>query len=171
MGADIYLNSKFEKNFEVVAKEIEEAEKLFKMTAPQGIIDIANDEENAFDTMMVPLFEKQYSIGYFRDAYNSHSLLGNLGLSWTQVVSQRLDDGMLSVENCKWLLEEINNRRIGEEVAKEPIVSKLHSMFGNLNVTTELDAEKIEYLVKKKSKLANLLQDAIELNEPLYCSI
>ena len=45
------------------------------------------------------------------------------------------------------------------------------SFFGDTNSTIELDAEKIEYLVKKKSKLVNLLQDAIELNEPLYCSV
>ncbi len=171
MGADIYLNSKFNKNFEAVAKEIEEAEKLFKVTAPQSIMDTANDEENAFDAMMVPLLEKQYSVGYFRDAYNSHSLLGNLGLSWTQEVFDKLDDGMLSVENCKWLLQEINNRRIGEKVTKEPIVARLNNLFGDTNSTIELDAEKIEYLVKKKSKLVNLLQDAIELNEPLYCSV
>lgn len=171
MGADIYLNSKFNKNFDAVAKEIEEVEKLFKVTAPQGIMDTANDEENAFDAMMVPLFEKQYSVGFFRDAYNSYSLLGNLGLSWTQEVFDRLEDGILSVENCKWLLGEINNRRLGEQVIKEPIVARLENLLGNVNAIVELDADKIEYLVKKKSKLVNLLQDAIELNEPLYCSI
>ena len=57
------------------------------------------------------------------------------------------------------------------EVTEEPIVARLHSMFGDVSSTVELDAEKIEHLVKKKSKLANLLQDAIELKESLYCSI
>jgi hypothetical protein len=172
MGADIYLKSKFDKNFDNVQKEIDEAETLYKVTAQHSIIDVANGEESPYDTIIIPLLEKQHSVGYFRDAYNSYSLLGNLGMSWTHEVYERLDDkSMLSVENCKWLLEEINNRRIGEEVTKEPIVARLHSMFGDVSSTVELDAEKIEHLVKKKSKLANLLQDAIELKESLYCSI
>ena len=50
-------------------------------------------------------------------------------------------------------------------------MSSLFNALGLEKSDVELDAEKIEYFVKKKSMLVNLLLDAIELNEPLYCSI
>ena len=46
MGADIYLNSKFEKNYEEVQKEIDELEALFKSTHKQSLLDAADGEED-----------------------------------------------------------------------------------------------------------------------------
>ena len=46
MGADIYLNSKFEKNYEEVQKEIDELEALFKSTHKQSLLDVADGEED-----------------------------------------------------------------------------------------------------------------------------
>ena len=172
MGADIYLNSKFEKNYNEVQKEIDELEALFKSTHKQTIFDVADGNDDKLFELTRPLLDKQYSVGYFRDSYNSSSLLSQLGLSWSSDISKRLDDGSyLSVEDCKWLLEEINNRRIGETVTEEPMMARLFSVLGQEKTDVALDAERLEYFVKKKSMLVNLLLDAIELNEPLYCSI
>ena len=168
MGA-IYLNSKFEKNHEDVQKEIDTLEALFKSTHKQTVLDVADGEEDKLFELTRPLFDKQYSVGCFRDSYNSSSLLSQLGLSWSHDIGKRLNEkSCLSVEDCKWLLYEINNRRIGESPTEEPIMS---NVLGLEKSDVELDAEKIEYFVKKKSMLVNLLLDAIELNEPLYCSI
>jgi hypothetical protein len=172
MGADIYLNSKFEKNYEDVQKEIDTLEALFKSTHKQTVLDVADGEEDKLFELTRPLLDKQYSVGYFRDSYNSSSLLSQLGLSWSHDIGKRLNEkSCLSVEDCKWFLYEINNRRIGESPTEEPIMSSLFNVLGLEKSDVELDAEKIEYFVKKKSMLVNLLLDAIELNEPLYCSI
>lgn len=172
MGADIYLNSKFEKNYEEVQKEIDELEALFKSTHKQTLLDVADDEEDKLFELTRPLLDKQYSVGYFRDSYNSSSLLSQLGLSWSSdIISKLNEESYLSVEDCKWFLYEINNRRIGESPIEEPVMSSLFNALGLEKSDVELDAEKIEYFVKKKSMLVNLLLDAIELNEPLYCSI
>jgi hypothetical protein len=172
MGADIYLNSKFEKNYEDVQKEIDALEALFKSTHKQTVLDVADGEEDKLFELTRPLLDKQYSVGYFRDSYNSSSLLSQLGLSWSSdIISKLNEESYLSVEDCKWFLYEINNRRIGESPIEEPIMSSLFNVLGLEKSDVELDAEKIEYFVKKKSMLVNLLLDAIELNEPLYCSI
>jgi hypothetical protein len=172
MGADIYLNSKFEKNYEEVQKEIDELEALFKSTHKQNLLDVADGEEDKLFELTRPLLDKQYSVGYFRDSYNSSSLLSQLGLSWSSdIISKLNEESYLSVEDCKWFLYEINNRRIGESPIEEPVMSSLFNALGLEKSDVELDAEKIEYFVKKKSMLVNLLLDAIELNEPLYCSI
>lgn len=171
MGADIYLSSKFDKNFDKVEKEIEELNRLFQSTAKQSILDVADNEPNDYDTLHRDLLEKQYSVGYFRDSYNSSSILSQLGLSWSGDVAQRLEDSMLQVEDCKWLLEEVKNRRIGEEVVEEIPMTRLYQVLGVTKPDTELNSEMIEYFVNKKNKLIELLQDAIDLNEPLYCSI
>jgi hypothetical protein len=172
MGADIYLNSKFEKNYEEVQKEIDELEALFKSTHKQSLLDVADGKEDKLFELTRPLLDKQYSVGYFRDSYNSSSLLSQLGLSWSSdIISKLNEESYLSVEDCKWFLYEINNRRIGESPIEEPVMSSLFNALGLEKSDVELDAEKIEYFVKKKSMLVNLLLDAIELNEPLYCSI
>jgi hypothetical protein len=172
MGADIYLNSKFEKNYEEVQKEIDELEALFKSTHKQTLLDVADGKEDKLFELTRPLLDKQYSVGYFRDSYNSSSLLSQLGLSWSSdIISKLNEESYLSVEDCKWFLYEINNRRIGESPIEEPVMSSLFNALGLEKSDVELDAEKIEYFVKKKSMLVNLLLDAIELNEPLYCSI
>ena len=172
MGADIYLNSKFNKNYNEVQKQIDELETLFKSTHKQTIFDVADGNKDKLFELTRPLLDKQYSVGYFRDSYNSSSLLSQLGLSWSSDISKRLnDESYLSVENCKWLLEEINNRRIGESVTEEPMMARLFSVLGLEKTSIALDAERLEYFVKKKSALVNLLLDAIELDEPLYCSI
>ena len=174
MGADIYLSSKFDKNFDEVQKEIDEVKRLFESTSKQTLLDVADGEdEDKLMEALRPLFDKQYSIGYFRDSYNSSSLLGQLGLSWWQDISPRLEDCYLPVEDCKWLLDEINNNRLGENPREEPVMSKILSLFGSnaSESAVELDAERLEYFVKKKIAFSNLLKDAIELNEPLYCSI
>lgn len=172
MGADIYLNSKFNKNYEEVQKQIDDLEALFKSTHKQTVFDVADGDNDKLFELTRPLLDKQYAVGYFRDSYNSSSLLSQLGLSWSSDVGSRLDnDCCLSVEDCKWLLDEINNRRIGESVTEEPMMSRLFSVLGMEKTDTSLDAERLEYFVKKKSMLTNLLLDAIEMNEPLYCSI
>lgn len=171
MGADIYLNSKFNKNYDKVQKEIDELERLYKSTAPQSILDAADGETDKFNEMRLDLLEKQYSVGYFRDSYNNSSILSQLGLSWSGDIAQRLEDSMLQVEDCKWLLEEVKNRRIGEGVVQEKAMTSLYQVLGLTKPDIELDSEMIEYFVNKKIKFMDLLQDAIDLNEPLYCSI
>jgi len=173
MGADIYLHSKFDKNYDVVNEEIEQITSLYALTSGASIIDLAQGEDDKFSSMIVPLLEKAFSVGYFRDPYNNNSLFKQLGLSWWKDVTPKLDDnGFLSVENCKWLLEEIQNRRIGENVSdEEPVILAIHSVLEIETNKKELDSEFLDYLIQKKVQLCNLIKDAIELNEPLYCSL
>lgn len=172
MGADIYLHSKFDKNYEDVYEEIEQVQLLFNMTYNSSILDLPEGQQDKFQEMLSPLFEKAYSVGYFRDPYNNNSLFWQLGLSWWKDVVPKLDDGFLSIENCKWLLDEIQNRRIGEQVSEEdPPISNLQKILGSEPEKKELNSEFLDYLINQKIQLCNLLKDAIELNEPLYCDL
>lgn len=170
MGADIYLRSKFDSNFESVQVEIEEVYKLFDMTADSSIMDMADGDKDKFQEMIQPLFNKAYSVGYFRDSYNSSNLLSQLGLDWWKDIIPKLDNQCLPIEHCKWLLEEIKNRRIGEETVSNPI-ENIHKRLGLETQEKSLDSDTLKYFVEKKIELCNLLQDAITINEPLYCSL
>ena len=171
MGADIYLRSKFDSNFESVQVEIEEVYKLFDMTADSSIMDMADGDKDKFQEMIQPLFNKAYSVGYFRDSYNSSNLLSHLGLDWWKDIIPKLDNQCLPIEHCEWLLEEIKNRRIGEEPQVSHPINEIHKRMGIACTELNLDSETLKYFVEKKIKLCNLLQDAISINEPLYCSL
>lgn len=73
-------------------KEIDALEALFKSTHKQTVLDVADGEEDKLFELTRPLLDKQYSVGYFRDSYNSSSLLSQLGLSWSHDIGKRLNE-------------------------------------------------------------------------------
>ncbi len=92
------------------------------------------------------------SAGYFRDSYNDSNLFWKLGLDyWVWFAGYLDDEGHLSPENAALVLEEIQSRK--------------HKL-------DEIEAaEDQHYFHEKYDELVGFLQTAIELDEPIVCSI
>lgn len=100
-------------------------------------------------------FEKLRERGYFRDPYNDWDLLWKFGLSWwTDVIPLLDDEQRLSVENTKKLLALLKERELTFET--------------NLS---GMSAEDTRYFQEHYSRLQRFLQEAIDLDEPVECSL
>ena len=149
MGADLFIRpvfeeqrSKWEKHFELaVARRNRLQRGTAAYDAAQQRVDFC--------------YEKLYERGYFRDPYNDWDLLWNFGLSWWTDVIPRLDDeGRLSVEDTKKLLALLRER----EPTFEANVSKS-------------SAEDQQYFRERYRRLQRFLEEAIQLDEPVECSL
>jgi hypothetical protein len=88
--------------------------------------------------------------GYFRDSYNDSCLFAQLRLSWWQDMRAYLnDDGMLVPEQAK----------------------KLYAVVQDRVFSPTLSVKELAYFVAKKQRFLEFLQRAIDMNEPIYCSI
>ncbi len=102
--------------------------------------------------------------GYYRDSYNNTNLLWQYDLSyWTDVGALLDKDNFMSVANIKYFLALIAENEL-------PNPPKLDD-----GAVVDDDENSLEawynYFVEKKQKLMDFLLKAIELNEPIYCSI
>ena len=148
MGADLYLYSLHN----VCEEKYKPLFDKWVKTRDEATSDEAKDKAQKkvsfyYDAMM--------SDGYFRDSYNNSSLFWQYELSWWSDLGEMLDkEGYLAVDECKKLLAmlEENNETFEENVGK-------------------LDLEAREYFIKKDITFKNFLKQAIELDEPIYCSI
>lgn len=105
------------------------------------------------------LYDKCYSVGYFRDSYNSTSLFWILGLSWWGC--KLIRGGSMSVANAKKLLDIIQKKTLPILPTDWP--GKNHC---------EGDAEGWnKYFQNKKINFENFLKQAIEANQPIRCSV
>jgi hypothetical protein len=93
--------------------------------------------------------------GYFRDSYNGWDVLWQFGLSWWNDVLPLLDSqSSLSVEKILALLALLDERQ---------------SQFDD-NMTERAEDDR-SYFQQKARELRGFLQQAIELNEPIDCSL
>lgn len=105
--------------------------------------------------------------GYFRDSYNGSNMLWKFGMSWWTDVAQFLDgDNMMSVENMQVFKTMLENA-IMVGITREYLEKEGCIVDGGEN-SAKSWAESFE---QERKKLLLLLQRAIELNEPIHCSI
>jgi hypothetical protein len=95
--------------------------------------------------------------GYFRDSYNDSNLLWRFGLSWWADVGPLLDgpqQRLLAPAKAAELLALLDERaaRFTESL-------------------NELAPEEVGYFLEKRRAFTDLLRHAIELGEPIDCSI
>lgn len=148
MGADIYLKSIFDKN-EAEIKPLLDA-------AVQRRDNATTDtEREAAQQEVAKYYDALYAKGYFRDSYNDTSLFWLYGKSWWQLNYD--DGGYLPIEEARRLLADLKIVGINEAV--------FHERFGGRAPKWR------EYFEKKRAHLIALLEQSIELNEPLYCSV
>lgn len=163
MGADLYIHkiydpqsAKYQPLFDKAVElrdSIPEDDKKLQATA-QKTVEL--------------LYGKTHEVGYFRDSYNTTSVLWTLGLSWWKDIGEMLDDdGNMQPEKIREFLALVKNADQRFPTAKELIVKHC--------VVDDKKKNGIETWHKMyadaRKELVEFLEKAIELNEPISCSI
>jgi hypothetical protein len=149
MGADLYINSLYEANH---AKW----ETLFQQAvARRDALPETSPQRKAAQQEVDRCYQNMLNQGYFRDPYNDWDVLWKFGLSWWTDVIPLLDaDHRLSARQTKRLLKLLRER--------EPRFE------GSLADLPEHDRR---YFRQAYEELQGFLNTAIDLNEPIDCSL
>ena len=173
MGCDLFLESAFVKlnnelqpQFQQALQRRDAAKTLKQRNAAQAEVD------RIFDAMHPPT-------AYFRDPYNSHCLLAQLGLSWWSHVAPRLtEDGHIRLSDVKWLRREVMNRRLScqtsptyEQQVTLEVMAQVAGGSVQVDQRVAYSADDVEWFVSRKQALITFLLAAIELGEPPVCSL
>ena len=149
MGADLYLESLFNPNQKKWQQPFEDAV-VARNALTEGTPEYALAQEEVSQC-----FEKMYGVGYFRDPYNSSTLLALFGLSWWQDISPLCDDrGYLGADDAHIFLEMLTERALTfhDALVKRP-------------------AHEVDYFESEYEELRRFLSQAIELREAILCSL
>tara|TARA_R100000781_G_scaffold15209_3_gene12560 strand:- start:51 stop:488 length:438 start_codon:yes stop_codon:yes gene_type:complete len=145
MGADLYMNKAYDKRMEEHRASLDDLGKH------------PSHEE------LEPLYDKIYKQGdvYFRDSYNSGSVMWAMGMSWWDDVVPMLDeDGNLSHEDTLKLVNKITDAPINVST------DFLENMPDEWTID---DAQK--YLREEQQKLVGFLTRAVETDDTVGCSL
>ena len=145
MGADLYMNKAYDKRMEEHRASLDDLGKH------------PSHEE------LEPLYDKIYKQGdvYFRDSYNSGSVMWAMGMSWWDDVVPMLDeDGNLSHEDTLKLVNKITDAPINVSA------DFLENMPDEWTID---DAQK--YLREEQQKLVGFLMRAVETDDTVGCSL
>jgi len=158
MGADLYIMSIFESNhgqYEPAFAELVEQRNQLREAGKYLQAEQAQEQ-------IEQLHDRMYEAGYFRDSYNDSNLLWLFGISYWQDIRDMLNKrSELEPEQAKTLLKRLSRReRIFEARLQEQSV---------LESWTKEERE--TYFRKKYAEFRRFLQQAIDLNEAIYCSI
>jgi len=149
MGADLYIKSLFEPNQAKYAPLFEQA------VARRDGLPEGSREQDAAEEEVGRCFDAMYAQGYFRDPYNDWDLLWKFGLSWWTDVIPMLDaDHRLSGGQITRLLELLHEREERFEAS-----------------LAELPQDERPYFRQGYEELQRFLKTAIDLNEPIDCSL
>lgn len=164
MGADLYLNSVYEKQTELYKSKFYAAAEL-RDSLPEGA------ERDKAHEQVLEFYALWNEKGYYRDSYNDSSLLNKLGLSWWQDVVPLLDDeGGLPIKEAEKLLIVIGERM-------QTLYPEQFNRFcaDNFPPSTPNRDDEIaawdKYFKGKFEKLTSMMRLSIELSEPIYCSL
>lgn len=153
MGADIYLQSVHNSCMK------EWRPKFYEYV--QNRDATSNQETKAkWHEKVEHAYTKMYEFGYFRDNYNSYGLFAQTSLSWWRDVLPMLDEnGYLPISQAKKLKEMLLQESINLSAAQQ-------------TANEQNDKEpKIEHYEERRQRLIAILDQSIELNEPLLCSL
>jgi len=153
MGADLFIESLHNKCYAEWKPQFDEAVKAR---------DLAKGNDKLVEELRAKIDEAyngMYADGYFRDSYNTSSVLWQMNLSWWGDVIPMLDENdLLSVEKCKTLRLMI----LGTPIL---IADGWTPEWG------ESREECLAYFQDKRERLIAFLDQAISLNEPIRCSL
>lgn len=188
MGADIYLKSVFEPN-NAKHKEAFDTAVAARDALPHGSAE-AKEAQKA----VAKAYNAMYAVGYFRDPYNGSGLFAQTDLSWWRdVVPMLTKKGTLPIRKARVLLARVK----AAEFAFDPELLWFYVIEGkNSWACPDMDErKKIPDKVKEAFKqglspeataryaklqaryeddrkaLCDLLQQSIDLNEPLEMSL
>lgn len=176
MGADLYIQSNYDRlqqqhqrDFELAVAKRDKARTAAEHHRAQ------REVSRLYDAMHSP-------DAYIRDGYNKWCVLAQLGLSWWRDVAHRLEeDDSLPLEDVKWLLDEVRNRRLTchpepteEQAMAAEVIAELG---GNRSTSTKgetlesFTAQDVEWFLSRKLALIQFLETALELGEMPVCSL
>lgn len=163
MGADIYLNSVYNKSNEHAERKYKRA--LTLRDQATGKASVAQHQVQV---------DKYYDLindaGYFRDSYNHTSLFWILGLSWWELYEELCnEEGFLPIHNARILVNRILHVSIYDNFPNWETERKTAGWtFSDKGNSTN---DWINNFIDKKYKLINLLEQSIKLDEPLLWSV
>ena len=158
MGADLYIES-------VTKKACRENEGAFHQAAKDRDVARTEEEQRRLQQEVGKYYDAMYPEGYyFRDSYNEGSLLWQMGLSWWEDVGKLLTkSGYMSVANAK---------KFKQMIADRPISLTHQVKFGHPEwVHDPENPEWQTHFIKHREELLRFLDNAIEMNEKIRCSI
>lgn len=149
MGADLYIPSLFNPQSEAwepkFRKAVQARDQLKKDTP----------EYEAAQKRVEETYDQMYDRGYFRDSYNDWDVLWKFGLSWWNDITPLLDkEGLLPVPMIREVLKMLDQRQPDFDA----------TMAG-------LPAKDREYFENKALVLRSFLEQAVNLQEPILCSL
>lgn len=148
VGADLYIRSLYD-------KQREEWEPAFNRAVQErDELEHGTPEYEKADALVWDYYERMNVSGYFRDPYNGWDVLWQFGLSWWEDVLPLLDGHHLPVEKTKTLLA---------------MLDKHQSLFDTNMAETNDDNQ--TYFTKQADALRAFLAEAVELGEPIDCSL
>lgn len=120
----------------------------------------------ALQTLVKLAYKKMYSVGYFRESYNSGGVLNRLGLSWWHDFGEVVNrHGFVSPSGAKKFLTILQQAQF---VPIEAFVKENKLLVDDKENSLE---EWHKHHVRRKKELENFLQTAIDLKEPIRASI
>jgi hypothetical protein len=159
VGADLYLNSVFQKNRDKYEPKFDH------WVIKRNALEKAGEQEAAdrAQKWVSKYYGKMYERGYFRDSYNSSNLLWLFDLSWWRDVLEVLvgKDGKMSPRNAKRFLQMLADR----EPVFEANLKKVKPAKG------ETRAEVEKYFRDKYERVKAFLRQAIDRKECIQCSL
>ena len=152
MGADLYMNDAYKKREKKLAPQIQEALDDRK----------ANPDDKDAHQKAMDLYDKLYTADvYFRDSYNSGSIMWSLGLSWWEDVQQLMNnEGDLHPLQIQKLLNMIESRNVS-----------VSDDFKKAMPDEWTDEDALKYFNEQRDALVSFLQKAIDTNDVIGCSV
>jgi len=164
MGADLYINSIYDKQTELYESKFHEAVN-FRDSLPEG------EERDKAQEQVGEYLRLWNEKGYFRDSYNSSSLFWLLGLSWWKHIVPLLDDeGGLPITEAQKLIGTISERMHTHYPESFSDFCSENFPLNAENREKQIQ-ECDEFFKAKAEKLSAMLKQSIELNEPISCSL
>ena len=154
MGADLYMNRAYDEK----CAEKKETLDSFGKAKGNGV-----ELTQAQKQHMMDVYDDLYKQGdvYFRDSYNSGSVMWAMGMSWWDDVVPMLDkDGNLSHEDTLKLVNMITDAPLNVST------DFLENMPDEWTID---DAQK--YLREEQQKLVGFLKRAVETDDTVSCSL
>ena|SRR5579859_2672101 len=162
MGADLYI----EKIHQPLAAKYEP---LFsEAVRRRDSLPKNSKETEAAQREVTKYFDLMYSAGYFRDSYNATSVLWRLGLSWWEdVIPLCTQKHELKWDKLRKFRDMVANAEL-----KLPTREEIEKHGGIVeDQGRDSLAEWHSYFTEKRANLLAFLDQAIELNTAIRCSL
>jgi len=165
MGADLYIESVFNRKYEALRPELDRLSKAMSKARGEGDYERAEEIRKEYATLCDEIWTEEN--GYFRDSYNVTSILWRLGLSWWTDIGPMLDDeGYLHPKEIRELLAYVESTELNLPTREE-----LEENYAKVDNDENSVESWHQYYIEKKDRFVRFLKRALELNEPIRCSI